>query len=157
MQDIQNQCDEIIGNDNMDKDTALGVIRVQHAMETLLLQQEHDKESEITNLQHEINILKLDKKSSSTFDQNSEIMNIINDIKESMKKIVEEIIDWKSECNNIQEEMKEFQSCISKEIGTHVNDINNNLKNVSDSCAKNNDAFTQSLQQVVTQITAKKK
>ena len=53
----------------MDKDHALGMMRIQHAMENLLLMLEHEKLTEINDLNHEIRLLQAEKDKNNKVDK----------------------------------------------------------------------------------------
>jgi hypothetical protein len=57
MEQVKEDCEILIASDTMDKSHALGIMRIQHAMESSLLVLEHEKQTEINELNYQIRLL----------------------------------------------------------------------------------------------------
>tara|TARA_B100001741_G_scaffold313530_1_gene320135 strand:- start:421 stop:858 length:438 start_codon:yes stop_codon:yes gene_type:complete len=69
MEQVKEDCEKLIASETMDKDHALGMMRIQHAMENLLLMLEHEKLTEINDLNHEIRLLQAEKDKNNKVDK----------------------------------------------------------------------------------------
>lgn len=69
MEQVKSDCDKLIASETMDKNHSLGIMRVQHAMENLLLMLEHDKITEINELNYEIRLLQTDNANNDKIKQ----------------------------------------------------------------------------------------
>ena len=69
MEAIKEQCDLLIADDALDKEKSLGILRVQHAIETLFLNEQHDHATELLQLQNDIQKKSIPSDIKSDIDQ----------------------------------------------------------------------------------------
>ena len=55
---LRERCEALISSDTMDKEIALGILRLQHAAESALLGLKHSKDSAVSEVRHEIELLR---------------------------------------------------------------------------------------------------
>ena len=84
MDEIKDECNKIIEDDSIEKKTALGMMKVQHSMETLMLKKVHDQEFEKVKLENEIQLIKITSKTSGSIE---EIKTTIQELTAFMKKL----------------------------------------------------------------------
>ena len=58
-EELRTACDALIAVDTIDKGAALGIVRLTHRAEMLLLQERHSKDREIARLNHEMEVVRV--------------------------------------------------------------------------------------------------
>tara|TARA_A100001015_G_scaffold279041_1_gene339824 strand:+ start:797 stop:1162 length:366 start_codon:yes stop_codon:yes gene_type:complete len=90
-------CDSIITSDNIEKNSALDIIKLYHNMEKLYLNLECMKDKEIEELKKQLDISKLTHKQSEMIESLSsdnlkcqrEIVNLLSEMEQMKKKYVD--------------------------------------------------------------------
>lgn len=59
---LHRQCDAIVGTEQVDKTVALGIVRLLHSAETMLLELRHAKDQEIERLRHDLAVVTMGRK-----------------------------------------------------------------------------------------------
>ena len=59
---LRSQCDALVASSTIDKDTALGFLRLVHGFETLILREQHAKDQQTEKMRHELSVVRLSQK-----------------------------------------------------------------------------------------------
>ena len=62
IEDIRRRAAKLIADEKIDKDAAIGVLRLLHDLETLLLRAQHEKETENQKLRNQLEVAQLTQK-----------------------------------------------------------------------------------------------
>lgn len=62
IEDIKRRAGELISNEKIDKDAAIGVLKLLHDLETLVLHAHHEKERENQKLRNQLEVSRLTQK-----------------------------------------------------------------------------------------------
>jgi chromosome segregation ATPase len=117
MEKVKDECDKLIASETMDKNHALGMMRIQHAMENLLLVLEHEKLTQINDLNYEIKMLQNEKAKNDKIKQLEDDIalqkNLHGCLSDTMSKVdcVVEKLYKQTEKNNaeLQKLIQDFQ------------------------------------------------
>ena len=101
---IRSQCNQLIANETIDKETALGIMQLQFSMEHLVLSTYHAKQHEVEQLNNE---LKLVQMSSSLLEQvntlSENLSTLQNAFSSNRTHLADELIVLNDKCNTIAE------------------------------------------------------
>lgn len=85
---LRMQCDKLIASEHVDKSVALGILKLLHAAETMMLELRFAKDQEASSLRHELNVLQMTNR-------NADMMNSltvdVSAIKEALKRAQAEL------------------------------------------------------------------
>lgn len=65
---LRAQCDGLLANPTVEKDVALGILRLLHSAQTMLLELRHAKDQEADRLRHELELLRVTHRSAERVD-----------------------------------------------------------------------------------------
>ena len=120
MEKVKEECDKLIASETMDKNHALGMMRIQHAMENLLLVLEHEKLTEINELNYEIRLLQNEQTKSDKIKQLEEdlalqkkmhgcLSDTLNKVDSVVEKLYKQIEKNNAELHKVQEDFQALQ------------------------------------------------
>jgi hypothetical protein len=81
---LREQCDALVGGEKIDKEVALGVMRLFHQAETATLALRHEKEQEAARLKHELELMQRTHRQAGMLD---ELATDVASMKASMREV----------------------------------------------------------------------
>ena len=78
---LQDEAQSLIHSESLDKESALGIMKLMHDMERITLKLVHEKDKQVDNLKREINVMQV--KESSV----SKVQNLTRDISEISQRL----------------------------------------------------------------------
>ena len=61
---IRSKCDALIENERVDKDVALGILKLFHEVETMMLELRHRKDEQLERMRHELDLSRMNHRNS---------------------------------------------------------------------------------------------
>lgn len=119
MQGIKDECNRLIDDDSIDKKTALGMMKVQHSMETLMSENMHTQQFEKMKLENEIQLIKITSKNSET----------IEEMKTSIEELTRSLTTLEKNQNEVTKTLEEVADMIDKvkeQFKTKILQLENN-------------------------------
>ena len=85
------QCDQLISSEHVDKDVALGILKLLHAAETMMLQMRYTNENELGKLRHELDLVRMTSRNSEMVSSLSSDIHKTKDTVKMLQLCVEQL------------------------------------------------------------------
>ena len=105
--DPQKQCDELIHNENVDKETAIRIYKLYTTMVTAHQNCESQKKHELACLQHEISILNLSSQGKENMESLSQRLNVVE---ARLEKIETEISNYTQSLEDLRTQLSGIET-----------------------------------------------
>lgn len=87
MEDIKVQCETLVNHESMDKETALGVLKMHHGMENIVQQIKFQYESEVAKLSNELTMERTKHDLPNLYDEHKKVEHEITIMKEMLETL----------------------------------------------------------------------
>ena len=105
--DPQKQCDELIHNENVDKDTAIRIYKLYTTMVTTHQNCESQKKHELACLKHEISILNLSSQGKENMEGLSQRLNVVE---ARFDKIESDILNYTQSLEDLRTQLSGIET-----------------------------------------------
>ena len=100
MKKMQEHCHKLIDSKGIEKEAALGILQLQHGMQTMLMLEEHNKEKEVEALKNQLQIVHITNKSAemlqSVCSDCSALRKSIEDIHAQLLSLSERVLAFET-------------------------------------------------------------